>query len=120
MPPDKIILSGIRCRVNVGVQEEERAFKQLCSIDLELYCDLAAAGKSDDLAHSIDYAKAAALAAEYVESHSFRLLEAAAEAVAGLLLDRFPLERVVVRFKKLSPPMPQRLDYAAVELERRR
>ena len=59
---DKIILKGIRFHGYHGVAEAERQLGQKYEIDLEMMTDLATAGKTDDLAHTIDYAQVVQLA----------------------------------------------------------
>ena len=54
---DKIIISDLRLPVIVGTLPEERTRRQEIAIDLELDLDLAAAGRSDDLTDTVDYAE---------------------------------------------------------------
>ena len=55
--PDKIILRGIRFHGYHGVAESERQLGQKYEVDVELVCDLSAAGRTDDLVHTVDYAQ---------------------------------------------------------------
>ena len=55
---DKIILKGIRFHGYHGIAEAERQLGQKYEVDLELTTNLlTVAGKTDDLAHTIDYAQ---------------------------------------------------------------
>jgi dihydroneopterin aldolase len=117
---DKITLKGIRFHGYHGVAEAERQLGQKYEVDLELMCDLSAAGKTADLAHTINYAQVVRLVVEIGTQQSFQLIEALAETIAGAILARFPIEEVRITAKKLSPPIEQPLTYAAVEIHRKR
>lgn len=102
----------------VGTLPREREKPQRILVDLELHCDLAKAGKTDDLAHAPDYARAAALAREFCVGRKALLLEALAEGIAAVLLKEFPVEAAVVRVTK--PAAVPGADAAAVEIRRTR
>jgi len=88
-------------RTVIGVDERERLSPQEVLVDVEMEADLDPASRSDDLAHSIDYAAVAALVREHGEAARFRLLEAFAGSIASLLLDRFPgVRAATVRVEK--------------------
>ena len=117
---DKIILKGIRFHGYHGVVEAERQLGQKYEIDLELMAELSVAGKTDDLAHTINYAEVVQLVIEIGTQQSFQLFEALAETIAATILARFQIEEVRVAVKKLSPPIEPTLTYAGVEIYRKR
>ena len=117
---DKIILKGIRFHGYHGVAEAERQLGQKYEIDLELMTDLAAAGKTDDLAHTINYAEDVQRVIEIGTQGSFQLFEALAETIAEAILAQFQIEEVRIAVKKLSPPIEPTLTYAGVEIRRKR
>ena len=117
---DTIILKGIRFHGYHGVAAAERQVGQKYEIDLELMADLSAAGETDDLTRTIDYAQVVQLVIEIGTQQSFQLFEAIAEAIAGVLLDRFQIEEVRIVVKKLSPPIEPSLSHAGVEIHRKR
>ena len=117
---DKIILKGIRFHGYHGVAEAERQLGQKYEINLELMTDLSAAGKTDDLTHTIDYAQVVQLVIEIGTQGSFQLFEALAEKIAGEILTQFQIEEVRITAKKLSPPIEPTLTYAGVEIHRTR
>ena len=53
--PDTILLQGMRLEGRHGATDEERALPQLLEVDLVVEADLRAAGRSDDLADTVDY-----------------------------------------------------------------
>lgn len=54
---DRIFVRGLRLWAHVGVLAFERAEGQWFELDLELALDLAAAGRRDDLARTLDYSR---------------------------------------------------------------
>jgi dihydroneopterin aldolase len=55
-----------------------------------------------------------------LRSRPFNLLESAADRIATVVLERFPVERVTVRLAKLLPPIDGVVASAAVEITRER
>ena len=82
--------------------------------------DVSAAGTSDDLTQTIDYAEVVQLAIKIGTQGSFQLFEALAETIAAAILDQFQIEEVRIAVKKLSPPIEPTLSYAGVEIHRKR
>lgn len=113
---DKIILKGIRFHGYHGTSESERQVGQKYEVDVELICSLAAAGRTDDLEHTIDYAQVVDLIIETGTEKSFHLIEALAESSASRILSRFAVDEVRITVKKLSPPIEHPLPYVAVEI----
>ncbi len=87
---------------------------------MELVLNLQPAGVDDDLAKTVDYGRVHEIVAQIVESTSFRLLEALAEAISHEILREFSVIEVGVRVRKPAVQLPGRLDYAGVEIWRRR
>lgn len=117
---DKIILQGMEFYGYHGTLPPERELGQRFAVDLELFLDLAEAGRLDDLSATVDYAKVFALVEELVTGPARQLLERLAEDIAAAVLERFPVEEVLVRVKKPAAPLRGRLDYAAVEIRRKK
>jgi len=124
---DRILLHGIRFHGHHGVTEDERTVGQWYSVDLELHLDLSAAGRTDDLERTVDYASVSGDVSALGTDRSFSLIEALAETIAEMTLRAYPVERVLVRVTKRPPPdvvaslAPRgTLDAAAVQIERSR
>lgn len=103
-----------------GVLDEEQARRQPFEINAEVVADLRAAGRSDDLADTINYGALGAEIAELVESERFALLEYFAQKVADVLLVDERATEVTVEILKLRPPMPQDLAASGVRITRSR
>jgi FolB domain-containing protein len=103
-----------------GYYEHELLQPQPFEVDVELVLNLQPAGTDDDLAKTIDYGRVYAIARQIVESTSFRLLEAIAEAISHEILVEFEVTEVGVRVRKPAVQLGGPLDHAAVEIWRRR
>ncbi|HSA62708.1 MAG TPA: dihydroneopterin aldolase [Nitrospiraceae bacterium] len=114
----QIIIERLEFRGRCGVTAEERARPQPLAVDLELDCQLESAGLSDDLAHTIDYAKVAQRVVEVGTAQDSCLLEAMAERLLAMLFDEFPVERVKLWVRKLHPPITYVTGSVGVTVER--
>jgi 7,8-dihydroneopterin aldolase/epimerase/oxygenase len=103
---DRILLQGLRVRGRHGVLPHETELGQVFVLDVELRLDLAPAGRSDDLADTVDYGDLAGQVAELVGGRPRRLLEAVAEDVADLALADRRVRAVRVRVAKPQAPLP--------------
>ena len=120
MHHDKIILKGMRFYGYHGCLAAERELGQWFEVDLELTADLTAAGRSDDLADTVNYSEVYARVKSVAEGRPVALIETlAAEMVRACF--GFPLvEKAKVLVRKPQAPLRGPLDYAAVEMERSR
>lgn len=82
-PGDRVSLLGMVLRTTIGITPGERAAPRSLEADVRLAVDLRAAGRSDDLSDTIDYAALAERLRAVAAASSFRLLEALAEALAA-------------------------------------
>lgn len=103
-----------------GYYEHELEHPQPFEVDVELVLNLQPAGVDDDLTRTIDYGRVYDIVRQIVESTSFRLLEAIAEAISHELLARFEVREVGVRVRKPAVQLGGPLDHAAVEIWRHR
>jgi dihydroneopterin aldolase len=103
-----------------GYYDWEHVETQPFEVDVELVLNLQPAGIEDDLGRTIDYGRVYAIVRQIVESTSFKLLEALAEAISHELLVDFEVTEVGVRIRKPAVKLGGPLDHAAVEIWRRR
>jgi FolB domain-containing protein len=114
---DRIVLRDLLVRGIVGVNDWEREQEQDILVNLEVATDTRAAGRSDDVADTLNYRTLAKAVIEHVESARPYLVEALAEAIARIAVAQ-GAERVRVRVEK-----PGAVRFAAsvgVEIERER
>ncbi len=118
--PDRLELRGLRVVAAHGVLSEERDRAQPFEIDVCLYADLSAAGGSDALADTIDYAAVCQVVVDVVAGPHVDLLEHLAQRVADAVLAvAVPMGLTVdVTVRKLRPPVPFDLSSSAVTIRR--
>ena len=117
---DRIELRGLRVLAYCGVLPEEQARRQPFQVDLDLDCDLAAAGQSDDLTDTVDYAAVCTAVERLASDERFALLERFAQAIADAVLEHDAVSSVTVAVAKLRPPVPQDLASSGVRIVRTR
>ena len=110
-------LAGLEVPGRHGVEPEEQEREQPFLYDLELELPEPQADRIED---TVDYREVVELVRGVSAARQFRLLEALAAAVADVLLERFPLERVRVRVRKPQVELGAAVDYAAATVERSR
>ena len=86
MSVDVIQLRGLEAMGICGALPEEQVRAQPLQLDIDVTADLAAAGESDALDDTIDYAELVALAERVVTMERFALLERLASRVAEEIL----------------------------------
>jgi dihydroneopterin aldolase len=117
---DRIVLHDMVFQGRHGVLEREQHEAQPFHVDVELALDLRQAGVDDELARTVDYGTVFETCRTIVESTSFRLIEALAEAIAQELLADFAVDEVTVRVRKPNAPLDGTFGYAGVEIRRAR
>ena len=119
--PDRILLDGMVFEARHGVYEHEKTTAQRFEVDVELLLDLQPAGLEDDLERTLDYGRVYETVRTIVESTTFNLIEALAEAIAHELLADYPaLEELEVRVRKPEVKLGGPLRAAGVQIRRRR
>lgn len=117
---DVIEIRGLRVAGICGVLPEEQARPQPLVVDIDLHADLAAAGASDDLNDTIDYASVISRTHDLVANGSVALLETLAHRIAQGCLDDPRVGSVTVTVRKLRPPVPHLVDTTGVRVTRSR
>jgi dihydroneopterin aldolase len=121
MSTDRIGVARIAVFGRHGVLPEEAVLGQRFYISLDARIDLAPAGRSDDVAHTVSYADLTQIAVDIATERRFNLIEALAEAIAATILERFgAVEAITVRVDKPSAPVPAILDGVSIEITRHR
>jgi dihydroneopterin aldolase len=86
---DQVFVSGLVIHAHHGVMEHESKVGQRFVLDLELSIDLKDAVRSDKLVDTVSYSAIVESASRAFTAQSYRLVEAAAGAVADALLAGF-------------------------------
>ena len=116
---DRIRIANMTFYGHHGVGAPERELGGRFHIDIELCVDLRAAGRSDNVADTVDYQKVYEVVAQVESARRYRLLEALGHEVAEAILAEFEVEEVTVRVRKASAPLGGLIDFAEVEITRR-
>ena len=101
-----------------GVYEFEKEKDGLFELDVELFLDLKSAGKSDDLAKTVNYGEAVGIITNVFNSKARNLIESVAEDIARELLSKYTISKVMIRIRKPHAPISANFDTVEVELER--
>ncbi|PFG27991.1 Dihydroneopterin aldolase [Corynebacterium renale] len=118
---DTITLTGVRARGFHGVLPEETRMGQEFSVDITAHVDLTRASRSDDLAHTINYAELAQIAYDAITGEPKQLIEALAGGIADQCMAQFPaIADIAVTVHKPAAPIPLVFDNVAVTITRRR
>jgi dihydroneopterin aldolase len=115
---DKILLHGLVFHSYHGCHPAEAELGQKFVVDVELSCDLSAAGRADDLTKTIDYTKIYEDVKRIVEGKRYHLIETVAEDIAQTILKSYPVSQVCVRVKKPQVPIAGALESVGVEMVR--
>ena len=115
----KVELRGLELRGFHGVLDEERREGQRFVFDVELEVGEEAA-TSDRIEDAVDYREVAAAVREVSDGRRYHLLEALAAAVAGALIERFPVRGARVRVAKPDVVLDPQVASAAVSVMRER
>ena len=118
---DRIFLRGMRFMACHGVLPHEREVPQLFEVDVELGLSLRAAGESDDLDDTVNYAKVYDVVSTVLTVTRKYLIEALAEEIADDLLRDFDsLRWVRVTVHKPAAPIDGMFSDVGVTILRRR
>ena len=116
---DRLKLTGIEVFAHHGVQPEEKQIGQRFLIDLDVELDLRAAGRTDNLAETIDYGGLAERVHELVAGNRWNLIEKVAEETAELVLSVPTIKAVKVTVHKPNAPIAVDFADVSVTIDRR-
>ncbi|EWT03581.1 2-amino-4-hydroxy-6-hydroxymethyldihydropteridine pyrophosphokinase [Intrasporangium oryzae NRRL B-24470] len=102
---DRIVLQGVSARGTHGVLDFEKRDGQTFVVDVTMTLDLAPAGRSDDLARTVNYAAVADAVVARISGPSFDLIERLAEVIADDVLTHDRVDAVEVVVHKPEAPV---------------
>lgn len=118
---DQVFVRGLALHAYHGVMPHESKVGQTFTLDLTLDLDLAQASRSDKLADTVGYDQVVNVANEAFCAKRYRLVEAAAGAVAEAVLSRFKqVTAVRVTIHKPHAPIAATFDDVGVSILRKR
>ncbi len=115
---DRILITGLRFYGYTGNIPAEKVLGQWFEVDFELWTDLRAAAKTDQLEDTHDYAACIEAIGQLVQAAHVNLIEKLVDDIANLLLKLTGVPQVRVRLTKCHPPIPNVPGSVAVEVIR--
>ncbi|TVP55184.1 MAG: dihydroneopterin aldolase [Halomonadaceae bacterium] len=97
---DSVLVEGLIVNAIIGVFAWEREVEQVLLADLALSWDNRVPGASDDVTNALDYSVVAERVTQVIRSGRFKLLEAAAEAVAADLQSTLGVKSLTLTLRK--------------------
>lgn len=113
---DRILIKDLRLRGIVGINDWERTKRQDILVNVDLRVDVEAAGRSDDIADTVNYRSLTKDIAAYVEHAEPYLVEALATEIARICCVRHGVLEATVRVEK--PGALRFADSVGVEIVR--
>ncbi|NOY76754.1 MAG: dihydroneopterin aldolase [Calditrichaeota bacterium] len=115
---DVIRITGMVFYAYHGVESEEKKLGQRFEVDVEVFLDTRRAGNTDDLVDTVNYVTIYEIVEEIVIEGEYNLIEAIAEDIARLILERLPVEKTLVRVRKPHVSLPGIVRGVEVEIVR--
>src|SRR5574340_845574 len=113
---DRIIIKDLLIRGIIGISERERSQRQDILVNIVLFGDISAAGKSDNIQDCINYRTVAKKTIAFVEHSARYTVEALASDIARVCLEEPEVKGVQVRVEK--PGAVRFAQSVGVEIER--
>jgi dihydroneopterin aldolase len=118
---DSIFVNGLVLHAYHGVMPHEGKVGQPFVLDLVLDIDLEEASRSDKLKHTVSYERLVKTASDAFCARRYRLVEAAAGAVADAVLENYQSVRSIrVTIRKPHAPIAATFDDVGVTITRMR
>jgi len=97
---DVVVVKDLRFKTIIGLWDWERQMQQIVSIDLEMAWDMSRAAKSEDLSDALDYKSVSQRVEKFVQEKKFKLVEAAADGIAAMIMSDFGVPWIKVGIHK--------------------
>lgn len=97
---DKIVIKDLLIRGILGINPDERENQQDLLLNITLWADIRAAAESDLIEDAVNYRSLTKRVIQHVKGSADYLVEKLVTDLAELILEEFPVERVVLRLEK--------------------
>ena len=116
---DEIRIDNLKVFAHHGYFQEEKDKGQNFYVNAVLYTDLSIAGKSDKLEETVHYGLVCEFIADYMQSHTYDLIEMAAEQLAKALLLHFKgIHSLDLEITKPEAPIDLEFQSVSVKIHR--
>ncbi|MCR5040511.1 MAG: dihydroneopterin aldolase [Clostridia bacterium] len=112
---DVIKITGLKLFGFHGVNDYEKAEGQNFYADIELFCDLTEAKRSDSLDATVSYSEVIKLVKERFNDEKYDLIERAAEHLCAVVMESFPLVDTI-RLTLHKPDAPVSAEFADISV----
>ena len=116
----RVVIERLEFQGRCGVTSAERRRPQALAIDVELDCEGTTAEAADQINKTVDYAQVTKRIVELGENQDCALLETFMEQVLAMLFEEFPVVKVSLWLRKLTPPLSHMTGSVGVKVERSR
>jgi len=96
---DSIYIEDLKVQARIGVFKWEYKVEQRLDVSVKLFLDLASAGASDDLEHTLDYAAIAQTIQQHGQQH-YQLIERYGETLCQRMLQDTRVQKVELTIHK--------------------
>ena len=116
---DQIRIEELEVYAHHGVYPEENEKGQHFYVNATLYANTRPAGMADDLRLSTNYGEVCQFITEFMQQHTFQLIETVAERTAYEVLQHFPLvQGLDLEIRKPEAPIPLPFGSVSVAIHR--
>ena len=116
----KIILENMEFHAYHGCLEHEQQLGNTFIVSVSMELDTNQPGKTDDLAHTLNYQLVYDVIRGQMEMPS-KLIEHVGQRIIDTLFDDFPqIHSLNVRLSKLNPPLGGKVERVTIELSKKR
>lgn len=116
---DQIRIEELEVYAHHGVYPEENEKGQHFYVNATLYANTRPAGMADDLRLSTNYGEVCQVITEFMQQHTFQLIETVAERTAYEVLQHFPLvQGLDLEIRKPEAPIPLPFGSVSVAIHR--
>ena len=112
---DCIHVEQLDAFTHIGVTDNEREAPQRLSLSMTIWPRSGFDESNDEISNTVDYSALCAVARDFVEARSGRLIETLAQNLAHEMLVRFPIRRITIQIRKFVVPNTK---YVSVTLTR--
>lgn len=119
MTGDFIKITNLKVFAHHGVFPEETRDGQDFYVNAKLFLDCRKAGKTDNLSDSLNYGEASHFITDFLQNHTYKLIESVAEQLAEAMLLSMPvLKGVKIELCKPNAPIGLPFENVSVTIER--
>lgn len=118
---NQIIIKNLKIFAYHGVHKSEKLNGQNFFVDAVLYTPTTDGYINDNIKNVVSYSDVIKIIKKAMTSQSYNLIEKTAENIAKTLFDSFnDISELEITLKKPEAPIPEKFDYVAVKITRKR